>query len=230
MDRLYRRIALDLLDGVVSHDIPAADWLPRIDDIAARYACTPTVAREAVRALVERGIVDAHRGRGHQVNASDRWNLLDPDVASAVLLDHPTRELTREAVEAFTLVQTQAAMLAAKRMISGDIALLEGSLERMRDASEGRNGTRYDWDQFVGAEAEFHETLTRLSHNRFLLPMVSTLHAVIAEARRDQAPERDQAAIRLHENIVAALREADAAAAAAAIEAYGSRLRTWLAT
>jgi DNA-binding FadR family transcriptional regulator len=212
----------------VSNEIPNADWLPRIDDIAARYVCAPSVAREAVRALAERGIVHERRGRRHQVNDAAAWNLLDRDVANAILLDHPTSEMVRDAVEAVKLVQTQAAVLAAERSLSGDVKLLDAWIDWMRDAVAGRRTTSDGDDAFVVGEAHFNDTVTRLSNNRYLVPMLSTLHPVLATARRLRVPERDEAVIRLSETIVAGIAAGDPAAAAAAIETWGARLASWL--
>jgi DNA-binding FadR family transcriptional regulator len=228
MDRVYRRIMSELLDDVVAGTIPAAGWLPRVEDIAARHACSPNAAREAIRALEERRIIEVHAGRGQQVLAADRWALLDPDVAEAALLRHRDPQLLREAVEALRLIEVQAAMLAASRVSDGDLRMLEQTLDQMRASSRGGNGAGDLDERFADAEAFFHRTLILISRNRFLASALESLHPVLAHVRRERAADRDPIVIRLHESIVAALADRDAAATASAIESYGNHLASWL--
>jgi DNA-binding FadR family transcriptional regulator len=218
MERAYRLIVSELLDDIVSGEIAAAGWLPAVEEIAARHACGPTVAREAIRALEERNVVEVHAGQGQQVLPSDRWSVLDRDVAEAALLRHRDTPLLAEAVEAFRLVETQAGMLAARRLRDGDLRLLAEAIERMRTADE----------RFAEADADFHRTLVLLARNRFLADALGSLHAVLALARRAAAPERDLAVVGLNERIVAALGDRDPTATAAAVDAYGRHLAGWL--
>jgi DNA-binding FadR family transcriptional regulator len=228
MDRAYRRIMSELLDDIVTGEIPAAGWLPRVEDIAARHACSAAAAREAIRALEERHVVEVHAGKGQQVLGADRWALLDQEVAEAVLLRHRDPRLLREAVDALRLIETQAAILAAGRVSDGDLRLLEQALEQMRASSRGGNGAADLDERFTDAEAFFHRTLILISRNRFIASALESLHPVLAAVRRERAADRDPVVIRLHESIMAALTERDATAAAAAIEAYGQHLASWL--
>ncbi len=218
MERAYRRIMADLLDDIAAGEIAAAAWLPRVEEIAARHACGPCVAREAIRALEERNVIVVHAGQGQQVLPADRWSVLDRDVAEAVLLRHRDTALLREAVEALRLVETQAGMLAARRLREGDLRLLAETIERMRAGDE----------RFAEADTDFHRTLVLLARNRYLADALGSLHAVLAQVRRATAPERDGAVVALNERIVAALEERDATATAAAVDDYGRHLASWL--
>lgn len=216
MDRRYRQVMSELLDGVVSGEFPAETWMPGVEVIAADRACSVAAAREALRALEERRVVEVVHGRGPRVRADDRWDLLDGDVANAVLFERPARSFLADAVEAFRLVETQAAMLAARRAAPGDVRLISGVLDRMRDGGSTR------------AEVDFHRTLALVANNRFVASMLETLPAVLVAARRRRSPGRDAMAVRLLARVVPALRETDPTAAAAAIEDYGRRLPGWL--
>jgi GntR family transcriptional repressor for pyruvate dehydrogenase complex len=218
MERLYRQIMAELLDDIVAGEIAAADWLPTVEHIAARHACSPNAAREAIRALEERRVIEVHAGQGQQVLAPDRWSVLDHDVAEAALLRHRDRPLLGEAVEAFRLVETQAGMLAARRLREGDLRLLRETIARMRAGGE----------RVAQADADFHRTLVLLARNRFLAEALGSLGAVLARVRHRTAPERDGAVVALNERIVAALAERDATATAAAVDDYGRHLASWL--
>src|SRR4051812_40244114 len=212
MDRLYHRIMNELLDDVVTGALPAAAWLPTVEDIAARHACGASAAREAVRALEERRVVEVLPGHGQQVRSRERWDLLDPDVLDATILRHRDPQLLREAIEALRLFEVQGALLATPRLREGDLRQLAQTVERM----EG--------EDFVEAEATFHHTLMAISGNRFIAATLAFLHPALVRARRALAPDRDAAVVRLHETMLAALAERDPVAVAAAVETYGRHL------
>jgi GntR family transcriptional regulator, transcriptional repressor for pyruvate dehydrogenase complex len=224
MERAYRRVFAELLDEIVAGRIGAGESLPKADDIALRHVCSPGAAREAIRALEERRLVEVHAGQGQTVLADDRWMMLDRDVAEATLLRTRDPQLLREAVEFLRVVETQAAMLAAARAKDGDVLLLEQTLDQMRESSRGGNGD----DRFALAESEFHRALVLIAGNRFLASALEPLHPVIELARRRRAADRDPSVIVQHERIVAAVSARDATAAAAAADDYGRHLASWL--
>jgi GntR family transcriptional repressor for pyruvate dehydrogenase complex len=221
MDRVYRRIMVELLDDIVTGVIARGTWLPSEEEIAARHACGRPAAREAVRALEERGVVEVQPGSGQRVLETDRWSVLDADVAEALLLRHPDGAALAEAVRALRVVEVEAAQLAAPRIRDGDVALLREALELMSAASA-------DGAAFAEAEAYFHRIVMLVSGNRYLAGMLESLQPVLARVRRHRAPERDRAVVRLHEAIVAALDARDPLAAAAAAEAYARHMARWL--
>jgi GntR family transcriptional repressor for pyruvate dehydrogenase complex len=215
MDRAYERIAADLLDEIVAGRIGAQRPLPRVVDLAERHACSVGAAREAIRALEERGVVVVRAGRGQEVLDIGDWDLLDRAVAEAVLVRHRDQRLLGEAVHYFRLMETQAAILAAPRAGEGDLDVLRQTVDQMRD---GR----------VTQEADYHRALVAMAGNRFLVSALEPIHPLIAAVRRERAPERDAAVIRLHDGITAAMTARDATAAAAAVDAYGRHLASWL--
>jgi GntR family transcriptional repressor for pyruvate dehydrogenase complex len=223
MDRLYQRIVTELLDEIVAGRIAAGESLPKVDDIAARHACSPSAVREAIRALEERRVVAVRAGQGQEVLPDDRWRMLDRDVAEATLLRHGDQRLLREAVDFVRLVETRAATLAARKLTDGDVAMLAQLLDRMRTASRNGAGDRFD-----DAEADFHRTLILLARNRFLAGALEELYPVVARVRRRRAADRDPAVIMFHERIVIALAQRDGALAAAAADDYGRHLASWL--
>jgi GntR family transcriptional repressor for pyruvate dehydrogenase complex len=214
MERRYRQVMSELLDAVVTGELAAETWLPGVDAIAARHACSAGAAREAVRALEERGVLDVVPGLGQRVLADDRWDLLDADVVTALLVEHPARPLLAEAVEAFRLAETQAALLAARRAQPGDVRMLAATVGRMREEP--------------AEEPELHRMLALVSGNRVRAAMLETLAPALVAARRRRAPDRDGPAARALVRLVPALRESDPTAAAAAVDDYGRRLAGWL--
>jgi GntR family transcriptional repressor for pyruvate dehydrogenase complex len=228
MDRAYQQIKAELLNEVVTGEVPAATWLPRVEDLAIRHACSVAVVREAIRALEERRIVVVHPGQGQKVLDSDHWALLDQDVLEATLLRHRDPQLLREAIEALRLYEVQAALLAARRVQRGDLDELGQILDQMRASSRDRNGAADHSTGFVEAETTFHHVVMAATGNRFFVSTLRFLHPTVARARYRWATDRDQAVIRAHETMHAAFADRDPAAAAAAMESYGTHLARWL--
>jgi DNA-binding FadR family transcriptional regulator len=228
MEPAYRRIMSELLDEIVTGRFAPGERLPSVGDLAARHACGRAAAREAIRALEERGVVEAQPEKRQQVLLHDHWAVLDRDIAEATLLRGGDTRLLRQAIEALRLVETQAVMLAAPRVDEGDLELLSGTLELMRESISGGNGARALAARFLAAEQDFHRALTAMSGNRFLADALKSLHGVIATVRQVEAGERDPAVVRAHEAIMAALWERDPTAAAAAVDTYARQLASWL--
>jgi GntR family transcriptional regulator, transcriptional repressor for pyruvate dehydrogenase complex len=228
MEPAYRRIMSELLDDIVSGRLAPGERLPSLGDIAVRHACGRGAAREAIRALEERGVVEAQPGRGQQVLLDDHWAALDREVAEATLLRHRDTRLLRQAIEALRLVETQTAMLAARRVEEGDLKLLSETLDLMRESIGDSNGARALAARFLAAEQDFHRSLTLMARNPFLADALKSLHGVIASVRQAEATERDPAVVRAHEAMLAALRARDPTAAAAAVDGYARQLASWL--
>jgi len=209
----------ELLDAVVCGRYPVASWLPGIEELAARHGYSLGTVREAIRALEARGVLAVLHGRGQQVLPDDRWDLLDHDIATAILVTHPDREALGEAAEAFRVAAVQVAMLAAERAGPGDPGVLDAALDRMRMSHARR---------FVEAETDFHRAVALISGNRFLASMPGSLPAVLATARQVRAPDRNAVAVSLLERVAVAIRHRDPLAAAAGAEEYGTRLAAWL--
>lgn len=71
--------------------------------------------REALRALEERGVVVVTHGRGARVQPSEEWNVLDPIVAGAIAKGRHRRAFLAEVRLCRTILESEAAALAAER-------------------------------------------------------------------------------------------------------------------
>src|SRR6266851_4660556 len=62
--RLYEQIVQQIEDSILKGDLKAGDQLPAERDLAQRFGVSRTAVREAVKALREKGLVEAYSGRG----------------------------------------------------------------------------------------------------------------------------------------------------------------------
>jgi GntR family transcriptional repressor for pyruvate dehydrogenase complex len=227
MRRRYRDVMRDLVDAVVGGVYAEGGWLPHEQDLAAQFGCSRGVAREALRGLEERGLVEVQPARGQRVRQRDDWDLRDPDVLRACVARGPDPETLPHAIDARAAVEAAAAVRAIRSATDADLRLLAGRIGDMRDAGAGVRSLDAA-DPFVVADAWFHRTLALLSDNPVLARLVDPLHPVLAEHRHLHAPQREGAVIRHHERILEGLSAREPELALEAVEAYARALRRWL--
>src|SRR6202790_3337107 len=62
--RLYEQIVQQIEDSILKGALRPGDQLPSERDLAQRFGVSRTAVREAVKALCEKGLVEAYSGRG----------------------------------------------------------------------------------------------------------------------------------------------------------------------
>ncbi|GAT66716.1 FadR family transcriptional regulator [Planomonospora sp. ID91781] len=161
VDQATRR----LRDQITSGEWPVGTRLPGETTLAKDLGVGRSTVREAVRALAGAGLVRARQGAGVFV------------VATEPAEDWPAR-LRRAAVvhvyEVRTLVEVQAARLAAERRTDADIAALHEALAARRAAAAGDDAA------FVDADIALHAAVVASAHN----PVLTDLFAEFVPALR----------------------------------------------
>jgi DNA-binding FadR family transcriptional regulator len=157
--------------------------------------------REAIRQLAGQGVLVSRQGSGVFLNAlapSETWQSL------------VTRTTIASILEARIAIEGEAASLAALRHTSDDLLTIRAALAR-RDAERVVIDTRVD------ADTAFHRSIVAASHNEILTELFDTFAArsrdamiQMLELSREPGSDSDQL---VHENIVHAIANRDAAAA-----------------
>src|SRR6266849_2452660 len=62
--RLYEQIIEQIEGSILSGELKAGDQLPAERELAQKFGVSRTAVREAVKALREKGLVEAYSGRG----------------------------------------------------------------------------------------------------------------------------------------------------------------------
>ena len=184
-------VAALIREQIVTGELAAGEQL-RQRDLAQRFQVSQTPVREAMRRLESEGLVigDTHRG----------FTVVEPD-------DGPAGEnfQIRAALESL------GASLAARRIDAAGLARLNELNDQMRALGaepNGQGGPRY-----AALNREFHFTVYEYARSPLLLSMMrllwASLHGGPSVARTHAESARD------HDEILAALRAGDPAAAAA---------------
>jgi DNA-binding FadR family transcriptional regulator len=157
--KAHEVILAEVLEEIVRGDLPEGEKLPKETALAERFELSRYVARQAIQALRDRGLVTVTHGVGAFVSPRRRWNLFDPVLLQAMLTGPDARSARAEAAECATSVWPEVAALAAKRRKAADLKRLDGA----DDADEVRSA------------------LVTAARNRFLGQIVSTLDAPVPD-------------------------------------------------
>ncbi len=205
MDGLGRRI-------VTGELAPGA----ALGDAASLSVGTPvsrTVAREAMKVLAAKGLVDPRPKVGTRVLPREFWNLLDPDVLAWSLESDQSAVRYGEIYEVRSIIEPRVAGLAAVRRSDAEVAQLRELLGRMGAAVD-------DVDAFVAADLELHAVILDAAHNEILARLAGTIRLVWNACQRISAlaPGGREHAIDEHRAVVEAIGDRDAERAATASE------------
>lgn len=210
---MHQRVVDELGRRIVGGAWEPGDPLPVEDVLAAEIGVSRGALREAVKALVSKGMLHVRPRTGTRVLPAEHWNHLDRDVlrwkqagdATALLRD--TGELRR-------IVEPEAARLAAHRAGPDDVRALYDALAAMEAAAAepGRGG-------YVEADIAFHRALLDASGNRLLGSLgravdIALEHSFLVST---QTPGAAAASLPGHRAVVEAVEARDAAAAASAV-------------
>jgi GntR family transcriptional regulator, transcriptional repressor for pyruvate dehydrogenase complex len=172
--RLSDKVADMMLETIVSKRLKPGDRLPSERELGEQFGVSRTVVREAVRALVAKGLIEVRSGSGLRVAAVDASAVSE----SMSLYIHGSGDLDYPKVhEVRTMLEVQMAGLAAQRRTEDDIARLTEACERM-EASIA------NVEVAARADVEFHREIAKATHNELYLVMLDAVGDALVEIRR----------------------------------------------
>jgi GntR family transcriptional regulator, transcriptional repressor for pyruvate dehydrogenase complex len=196
-ERLRRRI----LDG----SLAPGQRLPGHRELAQQFSVSVGSLREAISMLVGDGLVETRAGLGTFV--AERRN-----VAGGTGGPPLDRSQIEELIEARLVLESELAALAARRSSPTEIAELRAIVALMDSAA-------VDARRFLDADVDFHLTLARATHNRFLASALSGVRTLLTrdlELSAEVGVRRFgglQIAVAEHRAVVDALEQGDEIAA-----------------
>ena len=217
-ERVSDRVASELLKLIADGRLTPGERLPGERQLASMMGVSRVSIRAALQLLKQQGLLSAVQGGGTRLLAAARD--LDPDLGQLLRIDADNID---DLIAIRTVLETWAARRAAERATPQQIAELEEAHREMAQqvTAPHRKGTE---------DIRFHQALARASGSKVYQHLVSrlrdTLEATLGYQRSEllRSPEEEQTVVRQHAAIVAAIRDRDPAAAAAAAQAHLSFL------
>lgn len=208
--RLSEQIAGRIEELILGSQLRPGDRLPPERDLATRFGVSRTAVREAIKLLEERGLLEPRNGRGAFVTEPGFGSITSSLNVAYRMQDCTTDDL----YEARWCLESFIVRLAAERATDEDIARLEAAVAVMDENLDNP-------DRFMPADAEFHASLARATHNPLFLVMSQPLVRMILPLGTigffyGRVPERHQN----HRRVLECIKNRDADEAEAVIQQH----------
>ena len=215
--RLYELIVQQIEDSIRKGELSEGSQLPAERDLAKQFGVSRTAVREAIKALQEKGLVDAFPGRGTFVTSGTSNSMrrsLDR------IIKNGETDGWDDLVGVREILEPEISALAATRASDQDLAT-------MRDAVEVMDKAARDSDAYIEADLDFHLALAEAAGNAIVLSLIDSIVGLLREQRMrifqiGGGPERGQFH---HRRILEAVERHDPQGARAAMQAHLMQVR-----
>ncbi len=171
--RLYEQIVQQIEESIVKGSLKAGDQLPAERELAQRFGVSRTAVREAVKALREKGLVEAYSGRGTFITDGTR-QAVRQSLDLMAKIGQP--EGSTHLAEVRAILEPEIAALAALR-------IQEPELVTMRDAVAAMDRAGQDAEAYIEADLDFHLALAEGAANPHILSLLDSIVALLREQR-----------------------------------------------
>jgi GntR family transcriptional repressor for pyruvate dehydrogenase complex len=215
--RLYEQIVQQIEDSILKGALKPGDQLPAERELAQNFGVSRTAVREAVKALREKGLVEAYSGRG-------------------TFITNGTSQAIRQSLDLMIRIGQQegsAHLAELRQILEPEIAALavgrieEQLLVTMREAVATMDRSLNDPDAYIEADLDFHLALAEAAANPLVLSLLDSIVGLLREQRMkifnvDGGPERGQFH---HKRILAATEARDSERARSAMREHLAQVR-----
>jgi GntR family transcriptional regulator, transcriptional repressor for pyruvate dehydrogenase complex len=215
--RLYEQIVQQIEESIVKGDLKPGDQLPAERELAQRFGVSRTAVREAVKALREKGLVEAYSGRGTFITDATTQAVRQ---SLDLMVKIGQADGFHHLAEVRAILEPEIAALAASRM-------QESELASMREAVTVMDRAGQDPDAYIEADLDFHLALAEGAANPLILSLLDSIVGILLEQRLrifrvPGGPERGQIH---HKRILAAVERRDSERARQAMREHLEQVR-----
>lgn len=204
LDNVLDALGRDIISGT----LPEGKTFT-LQDLSNRFDISRTVAREAMRALEQLGLVSSSRRVGITVRPRSSWAIFDQAVIDWRLASPTERRLQLRSLNQLRSgVEPQAARLAATNGTDEQRAELVTLATRMRELGESGEGSSLE---FLEADVRFHALLLEASGNEMFAALAPSMLSVLHGRTRYGLQPDEPAAVALsaHAELARAIAEGD---------------------
>lgn len=185
--RLYEQIVQQIETSILKGTLKPGDQLPAERDLATQFGVSRTAVREAVKALREKGLVEAYSGRGTFIT-NGTSQAIRQSLDLLVKIGPP--DGSAHLVEVREILEPEIAALAASRADDHD-------RDALREAVAVMDRARQDSNAFIEADLDFHRALAEAAANPIILSLIDSIVGLLREQRMrtfhaEGGPERGQ--------------------------------------
>jgi GntR family transcriptional repressor for pyruvate dehydrogenase complex len=215
--RLYEQIVQQIEESIVKGELKPGDQLPAERDLAQRFGVSRTAVREAVKALREKGLVEAYSGKGTFITDGTTQAVRQ---SLDLMVKIGQADGANHLAEVRAILEPEIAALAAVR-------IQEPELATMREAVSVMDRAGQDPEAYIEADLDFHLALAEGAANPLILSLLDSIVGLLREQRLrifrvPGGPERGQFH---HKRILEAVEHHDAENARQAMRAHLRQVR-----
>lgn len=214
--RLGVALVAQLADDIVGGTYPPGSSLPTEAELGAAFGVSRTVVRESVMLLQDKGLVQIVHGKGTQVTDPKSWDMIDDVVLSAVVRHDDTLGILDELVQVRAALERDMAATAAEQATPAQ-------RDQIRTALAAMERSAHDVAEFAAADVFFHDAVMDASGSRLARAIVTSIHGKARTTGRyhgSTSADRIAETLDEHGQILTAITDGDAAAAAAVMHAH----------
>jgi GntR family transcriptional regulator, transcriptional repressor for pyruvate dehydrogenase complex len=216
--RLYEQIVQQIEGSIRKSMLKPGDQLPAERALAERFGVSRTAVREAVKALREKGLVEAYSGRGTFIT-NGTSQVIRNSFDLMINMDH--RDSAARLVEFRELLEPEVAALAATRITDQHLTIMRKAVAAMDETMED------DPEAFVQADLDFHLALAESVANPLVLSLLNPIVGLLRKERLKTfevqgGPQRGQFH---HRRILEAVEARDPKSARDAMKAHLQQVR-----
>jgi GntR family transcriptional regulator, transcriptional repressor for pyruvate dehydrogenase complex len=171
--RLYEQIVQQIEESVLNGSLKPGDQLPAERELAQRLGVSRTAVREAVKALREKGLVEAYSGRGTFITDGTTHAARQ---SFDLMVKIGQRETSAHLAELRWILEPGIAALAAERAE-------EKHLAAMRHAVAVMDRSEKDPAAYIEADLDFHLALAEAVANPLILSLLDSIVGLLREQR-----------------------------------------------
>jgi len=215
--RLYEQIVQQIEASVLDGTLKPGDQLPAERELAQRLGVSRTAVREAVKALREKGLVEAYSGRGTFVTDGTSQAARQ---SFDLMVKIGQQEGSPHLAELRLILEPGIAALAADRVKDEDLAA-------MREAVAVMERSQKDPEAYIEADLDFHLALAEAVANPLILSLIDSIVGLLRQQRIkifnvEGGPQRGQVH---HKRILEGVERRDPEMARAAMRAHLEQVR-----
>lgn len=213
-ERLSQRITDDVRFMIQNRSLAEGDKLPTERELAESYEVSRLAVREAMRNLEESGLITIRKGRyGGAFVAPSSSPVVSRTLKDMVSIGAASIE---NMIESRSAIMGEVVRLAAVRRTEQDLEKLQEqlSLARRRPTAED------DMDARTSQALNFNVYIARASKNPVLVTLVEALTSSMESLVRPIRPSSYAPLVRYYSDIIEAIEQQNADAAAQAMRGY----------
>lgn len=214
-NRAYEVVIESIKEKIKDGTLKKGEKLRPEREIAEDLGVSRASVREAIRALDVIGLIESKQGAGNYIKETFEESLIQPLSVMFLLEQNDLTEIN----EFRSILESQAAVLAAERIDEEDIIKLENLIDEMRETTDEVKNAKID--------RELHYIIDNASKNRVISSILTVISELIDESikgTRNELTKLDtrnsKKLLEIHEELVDSMKNRDKKKAFEAMEKH----------